>query len=332
MYVYLENNQTYYINIDLNYDYNNVYFIVSNAVNIDINLFNIQNNNSSYIPVLDGDIKVDYIQKLTLHQRACLEYIINSDNDILCILIDANNNEVLFPFNNYTNTNTFNLSEGTYYIGYLNNTNLDNIEIFLRRIITQSGSNYLITDPGSVWGCGSEVLFNNGNFLGNTITVGFTRFIYLNNDLLLESYSRLDYDFYSSNDNIASVSIYGTILAKSSGSVGIMAVYKQDPSKVFLKQFNVVEDNNTNINIITTYITYERLNNIEYYSIELNDLNSPYPMNTLYNWTIIESTEDNNYNISDYGTILLYSTDTIIIEGVYQLNSNVKVRIILTVT
>ena len=92
-------------------------------------------------------------------------------------------------------------------------------------------NNFGITpDPIGVSPVGTEVTQNDGEREGTTLSVGYTRCLYLDGDA--PSQSRLDYTFTSSNTNIATVSAYGTVEAKSVGTVVITCTYKKDPTKV----------------------------------------------------------------------------------------------------
>lgn len=79
--------------------------------------------------------------------------------------------------------------------------------------------------------CGSEVKLNNGALEGTTMTQGYTRYVYLGENAP-DKTSRLNYNWYSTNKNVARVSAYGTITAIGVGTTKIQAVYKNDPSKV----------------------------------------------------------------------------------------------------
>ena len=50
-----------------------------------------------------------------------------------------------------------------------------------------------------------------------------------------------------------------------------------------------------------------------------------------YNWNIVSSNNNHNYNISEWGTLSLNGSDIIAIEGVLKLNSILKIRLILSV-
>ncbi len=87
----------------------------------------------------------------------------------------------------------------------------------------------LVLDPANAHPyVGTEVTLNNGNFDSNIMTKGYTRCIYLGSEA--PSQSRLDYNFYSADPTIATVSIYGTITAHKEGIVKITVVNKNSPS------------------------------------------------------------------------------------------------------
>ena len=92
------------------------------------------------------------------------------------------------------------------------------------------------------WQCGIQIEIlekNNLNktYNSNIITEGFTRIIYFENGKVLST-SRLSYEWYSSNEGVATVTNYGTVLAKNVNSrqtVLIYAVYKNDPLIIFVQ-------------------------------------------------------------------------------------------------
>lgn len=92
-------------------------------------------------------------------------------------------------------------------------------------------NNFGITpDPVGATTVGTEVTQNGGERGGVTLSVGYTRCLYLDGDA--PSQSRLAYTFTSSDTSIATVSAYGTVEAKSVGTVVITCTYKNDPTKV----------------------------------------------------------------------------------------------------
>ena len=145
------------------------------------------------------------------------------------------------------------LNPGTYYIGYSDNFDKVQIQFALRRKVNTDLNidGTLVTDPARNQGfpLGSEVTFNNGSLLGNTITEGFTRNLYLMvEDRLRDPMSRLDYDWYSSNENVAKVTKYGTVLALNvieNTTVTIYAINKDDPSIVYKKDFIILKETKT---------------------------------------------------------------------------------------
>lgn len=93
----------------------------------------------------------------------------------------------------------------------------------------------IMVDPEGVTPVGTEVTQNGGEYGGTTMSVGYTRCLYLGGDA--PSQSRLDYTFTSSDESIATVSAYGTVTAKAPGTVVITCVNKKNPylvSKVIL--------------------------------------------------------------------------------------------------
>ena len=88
----------------------------------------------------------------------------------------------------------------------------------------------VVADPDGAQTLGTEVTQNGGAKGGTTLHVGYTRCLYLGGDA--PSQSRLDYTFTSSNPSIATVSNYGTVMAKGAGTVVITCVLKSNPSKV----------------------------------------------------------------------------------------------------
>lgn len=183
-------------------------------------------------------------------------------NDMLFILAKLSFNETslsyeldfivkcLMDVEEYSYSNTLILDEGKYFVGYFDKSDDNLFVVNLNRVITKSGSKYLVSDPDFQTLYGSEVRFNNGAYQGTSLTIGYTRFIYLDNSYSIPSQSRLDYEWYSSDDEIASISPYGTLLGKSVGNVKIMAVYRNDPSIVFIKDFTIKKDTKQVDNVI----------------------------------------------------------------------------------
>ena len=347
MAMYFHSNGYYYFDVILNTnDLTALTLNINPLTSTNLNLFDLSTSTDEGVELLSSDIKGDYFKKVLLQQSAKFELTgqykdYSSENAYVLVarivplgssysldvkLISIINDNIISA------SELRNLEPGTYYIGYFNNIDGVEIGISFERKITQYGSYNLISDPNSFEDYGSEVRFNNGAYLGTTLTVGFTRFIYLNYDYILPSYSRLDYNFYSSNESIATISEYGTLLGRSPGTIKIMAVYKNDPSIVYVKEFTVLNDNRINNLIIYNTDTIAYLDSGQLYQIELDDYNSFFPQVSLYNWTLISSSNNYTYNISEWGTFQLIGEDIIVIEGTSKLNSKIKIRLTLTVT
>ena len=83
----------------------------------------------------------------------------------------------------------------------------------------------LVVDPEGAGTVGTEVTENEGAYGDPTMSVGYTRCIYLGPTA--PSQSRLDYTFTSSDESIATVSAFGTVEAKGAGTVEIKCVHKK---------------------------------------------------------------------------------------------------------
>lgn len=311
-----------------------------------LNLFNLSETGSDTAVVFNEETRGDKFKSLILEQKGqfviSTNYLGSLQNKVSIIVIKVNYNSArnLYTFstqmlslldeeNPYTVT-ILTLDAGEYYIGYLNNYDSGSVIIEFERLITVSGSKYLITDPSADTLYGSEVRYNNGAFQGITVTIGFTRFIYFDSTFIeVPSLSRLDYDWYSSDESIATISPYGTLFGKNAGTVKIMAVHKSNPTIVFVKEFIVKKDNRIEDLTIDIVDTVNYAESGQLYQIRLTDENSPYPLNSLYDWRILPP---NNYEkVSSIGTFHINNTGLIVVEGRYKLNSKVVIRLTITV-
>ena len=231
------------------------------------------------------------------------------------------------------------LDPGTYYIGYTKNNNNVNISFALKRLVNQELNigGTLVADPANDLGfiAGSEVTLNGGSFRGNTITEGFTRHLYLMvENVLEEPMSRLEYDWYSSNENAAKVTAYGTVLAlnvNADTDVTIYAVNKDDPSRVYLKTFTIKKETETDPIFISCEMSYSYAQENGNYTLELDFSNSPFPYLAYYDYSI----EDNdNIGAAIVGFGFMYSNrpGTVEITLNYRLNRRVFIYITLTIT
>jgi hypothetical protein len=192
------------------------------------------------------------------------------------------------------------LDPGTYYIGYFNNLIGANITATLTRVLQNppNMTTAMVADPGIGYSSGSEVRFNNGQFGNHSITEGFTRNLYfIPESGTLPSLSRLDYDWYSSNPSVATVSQYGTVFANavtSDTTVTIYAVYKLNPSLVYTRTFNILNDTSQEIIVIERNMTYSYSAENGTYKIELNETNCPYPWIQYYTWSVFVPCQEND--------------------------------------
>lgn len=349
MYVYLPRNGYFYINVVMPSDsYESLSLIVSPISSQNINLFNLNENANHLISVINNTDKGDYVETLNVEQtgKFTISYNYNgsSTDNFVFLLVKQNYNSTTNQYSfstiinktmNATNnsfTYTGNLEAGKYYIGYLNKNDNSSVVANFVRLVTDSNNQKLLPDPDMFTVYGSEVRFNNGVCRGTNLTVGFTRFIYLDNTLDIRSQSRLDYYWYSSDENVASISDYGTLLGLSPGIVKIMAVYKNDPSVVYVKQFTVLPDTRTEDLVveISESITYAESGQI--YEISLTDTNSPYPLNSLYEWSVVLDESSYSVTVTEWGTFSMSGTGTIVLEGRSKLNPHLVVRFTLIVT
>lgn len=98
-------------------------------------------------------------------------------------------------------------------------------------------SQFILVTDKSYEQSGSEVHLNGGVLGETTITKGFTRPCYLGNDAP-DTSSRLNYYWYSSNNNVATILSYGTITAVGVGTTIIQSVYKSDSTKKGTYKYN----------------------------------------------------------------------------------------------
>ena len=294
--------------------------------------------------IITENMDYDYVKQIEINQTAKYRININIDS-----LENVSNIRVLMLKNIYnSSTNTYykvdqfcieinklsdsieiSLTPGLYYIGYFDNSNENKISITFERELQINSYSYsaMITDPDSVTLCGSEVNLNNGLYRGNTITEGFTRYIYLNNTGGISN-SRTDYYWYSSNDSVATVSGYGTVLAKNVGSdttIKIYAVYKNDPSIIFIKTFIIKVETNTEEIIVPLTMT---VNLNETKSINLGN-SAPYNFLQYYSWY----SDDTEIATVDYfGRVSGVSKGQTIIWGKYYIyNERVTIKIIVNI-
>lgn len=349
---YLPRNGYFYLDIDVSStDLKSLTINISKVESQEIDLFDLNEDENSTISVLNNSSKGDYIKTLNIEQtgKFTISYNYNGGltDSFLFILAKQNYNSStnqyslttlvvqLMDGTNDSFTYTGNLEAGKYYIGYLNKNDNSSVVSNFVRYVTLSGEEVLVTDPDQGTPCGSQINIiernhSNKSYRQSFITVGFTRLIYPNYNYGI-SPSRLDYDWYSSNTSIATVTNYGTVLGKSAGTVKIMAVLKSDPSKVFVKEFTIINDIGSGIvEIHSTYtVKYSRdvVNGKFHFDIE--KINCPYPWLQDYTWSLNNNCHGNSIGASmdNWGDITINGTGCFTLTGTYNVNSRYRVII-----
>lgn len=256
-------------------------------------------------------------------------------------ILSTNNN------NHYVNVDI--KAGDEFYIGYFNGGGLGTITINIERIVLKTFNLY--TDPkGGV--VGTEVSINGGDYRGLRIMQGYTRICYLeNNAPNLES--RLNYEWFSTNPAIATVSDYGTITAISPGNVRIIVVYKGLNTIVGYIDIQVYEAPQTDIvylqygmdvrvggttsgtevtsglgDVIPVGVNPEVTIHRGYNRLICLGSDSPSASIQDFTWT---SSNTNIATVSAYGTVGGVSSGTVVITGVYKYNQNYMVVIEITI-
>lgn len=347
--VYLDKGKSFYLDIDI--DMANVSLLCIDIHKIEetnIDLFCLSESKSETISLFEDDsISGDYMQSFVIHQTGQfileIDYSSSQSSFLKFLLIKVNKDGTVITISSlqdekyglkeektYIYKETLNLEEGKYYIGYL-----QKCAISLTRIITQYGGYVLITDPDESTASGSQIQIAEKNlplyqrsYRSTSILQGFTRIIYIDNHYIDET-SRNQYEWYSSDEDIAIVSAYGTVLGKMPGKVKIMAVNKKNPSIVFIKSFTILEDKETSpvyLDIIDTCLSSSQ----QHYKINLSAQNCPYPMIQYYQWIVcIERCDTNDFAIilDKWGNVNISGKGEACLEGNYIYNTRFKIRI-----
>ena len=357
LYVFLPEKGTYYIEITLpRNDYASLQFLVSDVDEMSINYLNTLAT-STLTNIFSYKTEASYFKKVDISHKSKIKIELNSNtgcfNSTKLFIFKLNKDpgydigvnhyslssilQVNLTYDEDSYNTTLILDEGTYYIGYTNNINCS-LNLNLRRLINTNVNmdGTLVADPMPNQGytIGSEVLLNNGSYNNYNITEGFTRCIYLMVDnILLEPNSRLAYDWYSSDDSVAMVTQYGTVLAKSVTSntnVTIYAILKEDPSVVYRKTFTILNDTLTYSNAPINIYTSMTVGAGVYTPIDLSDEVVPINILQYYSWSISQGG-----SVDYWGNIYANTTslgDTLYITGNYIYNSRVKIFIDAFVT
>lgn len=350
MVVYLPRNGYFYI--DVNMTSNNLSSLklyINPIGSQELSLYNLPESTNESIDIFNETSKGDYFQKLNINQTGKFTVYASYtgfQTNTLFVLAKLNYNSTLNTYTletkivdilsakEYPDSKTLTLDEGTYYIGYFNKNDDISLDVSIDRLVTQSGSHVLVTDPDSATPSGSQINIIEMNnplksYRQSFITKGFTRIIYPDYNYEVPA-SRLDYHWYSSNENIATVTDFGTVLGKNVGTVKIMAVLKEDPSKVFVKEFTIIEDTGTEPFVVNSTLTvkYSETDNGTF-KLNLEKVNCPYPWFQDYNWNLYIPCQGNNISViyDVWGFITVSDTGEFILTGNYLKNSRVTVII-----
>lgn len=301
--------------------------------------------------------KGDYFVPILIGSKGAYDFAINCSNSnpvTYCIFEKDGNSIKVLSINtvisSYTKRLTFNNDNTKIYIGYFDFYASGNVTFTVNRFI--STEVILIPDPNFADRSllGSEVNLNGGLPENNIITTGFTRNIYLGNDS--PSTSRLKYTWSSSNENVAKVSMYGTVVGVSPGTAVIKAIYIDNPSIVGYLTVEVVHDTSTTPQ--TVNLTTDCRESSPYYGTEVSsgkgvpggrtihvgytrlicfdtsDSNHLSPSGSLqdYIWT---SSDNSIATVSSFATITGKSVGTVVITGVYKYNPRFTATITIEV-
>ncbi len=366
---YYPGNVTYFIEINVNKINSNSGTLTSLFLTLDkIDAVESLNEEDDYTKMLEIN-RGDLIESLIIPTRGLYEIVLEHDLSLtskVTLVVTKENDEspngfdiiVLKDINALTSriSSVFSTDSNTVlHFGYLNSYGEGEIEFNIERLIVNNFT--IITDPNDSAGCGSEVRINGGQYNGTDMTVGYTRICYLGTDAP-DTSSRLKYDWYSTDPNVAEISSYGTITAVSAGTTTIKAIYKDYPAiygeitivvgdygemnTVYLKYgmdirtggtvsgTEVTSGKGSVINVgespvVTIHTGYTRL-------ICLGN-DSPTSSIQDFSWTSYQEfdTDEGIATVSKYGTITGRYVGSLTVKGVYKYNPNYVVYIRITV-
>ena len=229
LYMYLERNGYYYIHVDIpDMEYSSVKINIKRVEFENIDVASRYDQAFTEVLVNSNDM-AEYAMGFSINQTSVFTLSAttreDSNSNITLILFRKEFNkatqtyyrtDIIGSYLSITNERLI-LEEGIYFIGFFGNTDNVPISILINRIVTTSEitDQVLMMDPNETLSYGTEVRHNNGAFGGLTITEGFTRHVHFKNVTGVPSVSRYDYTFYSSNLGYATVSEFGTVLAKA---------------------------------------------------------------------------------------------------------------------
>lgn len=190
---------------------------------------------------------------------------------------------------------------------------------------------------------GSEVTINGGERESSTISVGLTRCAFLDGNA--STNSRVEYEWLSENEEIATVTDYGTIIGKKVGTAIIQAKLKNNNEYGYIT-VNIVNDSNENLcslSLTTDLRTDGSVgtevsifggnvgeNTIHIGYTRLLSFQGLVPINKIqfYKWSSSDSTIA---TVSNYGTVKGLKSGVVIIYCEYKLNDRFIGQIELTI-
>ena len=321
LFVYLDYDDSTYLDIVLDFnDYVSVELIIEKVDEDIFDLYNIDNLTDYDIINYSNNEYTDYIKKIKLNQAGKYNVVhsgLKGGNFVVIREIDIGNNDVdhIIVYNQPLDefNQEFIIDEGTYYIGYIGSqVDYENTFNVIRLINSFSGIQ--IYQNG-----GTEVTLNNGDNSENIITQGFTRLLFLSS-----GESRLDYWWYTDNEDVSRITEAGTLMAlyvDDDVLIKIMAINKNNPSIVIQKIFMISkEDNPENTSIIELEepIIFNLENEIQK-QINLGSIEVPINWLQYYSW---ESTNP-NIKIDQYGRISVTNNVT---KGEYKIIGKYKLN------
>lgn len=365
--ILIEAYKTYYIDININrssFSYLTLQVTELEQISLDEN----DNYDNS-----DVSIESDFIKILNINHTGnyniSFEYINTTNSNGIFIIMKKNSNNEFTIINKLliNNFNDFNenleLTENdNIYIGCFNTTE-SIINFSIIRNISSIFS--LQVDPNANVTCGSEVRLNHGSYGKKEITQGYTRICYLGNDAPNTS-SRTLYYWYSSDENIAIVSAYGTITATAywydsvmSKTVTIRAVYKDDLTivgeieltvykyfsnsndEIVLTKYGMdvrdsgdqgTEVTKKNENVIPINVLPDVTVHIGYTRLICLGDDSPTNMIQHFIWSTTNDDDDTGEaTVSQFGTITGKKAGYVTIKGVYKYNRKYVIYISIQV-
>ena len=342
LYIYFDTVDDYTFAVDYNLSsVDNITICIEKLDNMNFPEYNIFTSGMLNI-CNDASTLIDYIYKLIPKQSSQYQFDVSYDGDAgstkttLFIIIRKHinlNNTVSYSIVNYkalTANQQYSVrldlvDSDEYYVGYLGSGIEGNIDINMFTYMeVHNGS--IVTDPDRDTNCGTEVTMNNGTYRGTIITQGFSRLCYFTNETI--STSRLDYYWYVSDESVAEVTDFGTILAKNVTTtkyVDVIAVYKYDMSYVVCTAFTIVPDT---LGYNVSYIYNINLSSNSTYQIQsYNDW--PSLIRQHYDWI---STDPSIATVTSWGQVVTNGTGTVDIYGEYIYNRRYRVNITLIIT